>query len=38
MNKKERVDAALHGEKVDRVPASLWGHDYERKVGRPVFD
>ncbi|GCE10406.1 uroporphyrinogen decarboxylase family protein [Tengunoibacter tsumagoiensis] len=31
MNKKERVDAALRGEKVDRVPASLWGHDYERE-------
>ncbi len=33
MNKKERVDAALQGEKVDRVPASLWGHDYEREWG-----
>ncbi len=31
MNKKERVDAALRGEKVDRVPASTWGHDYERE-------
>lgn len=31
MNKKERVDAALRGEKVDRVPASLWGHDFERE-------
>lgn len=33
MNKKERVDAALRGEKVDRVPASVWGHDYEREWG-----
>ncbi len=31
MNKKERVDAALRGEKVDHVPASVWGHDYERE-------
>lgn len=31
MNKKERVDAALRGDRVDRVPASLWGHDYERE-------
>ncbi len=31
MNKKERVDAALRGEKVDRVPVSLWGHDFERE-------
>lgn len=33
MNKKERVDAALRGEKVDRVPVSVWGHDYEREWG-----
>ncbi|HTI15290.1 MAG TPA: uroporphyrinogen decarboxylase family protein [Dictyobacter sp.] len=33
MNKKERVDAALRGEKVDHVPASIWGHDYEREWG-----
>lgn len=31
MNKKERVDAALRGEAVDRVPASTWGHDFERE-------
>ncbi|HEV2581910.1 MAG TPA: uroporphyrinogen decarboxylase family protein, partial [Ktedonobacteraceae bacterium] len=31
MNKKERVDAALRGEAVDRVPASMWGHDFERE-------
>lgn len=31
MNKKERVEAALRGEGVDRVPASLWGHDFERE-------
>ena len=33
MNKKERVDAALRGEAVDRVPASMWGHDYAREWG-----
>lgn len=31
MNKKERVEAALRGEAVDRVPASMWGHDFERE-------
>ncbi len=31
MNKKERVDAALRGDVVDRVPASMWGHDFERE-------
>lgn len=31
MNKKERVDAALRGEPVDRVPASMWGHNFERE-------
>lgn len=31
MNKKERVEAALRGEKVDRVPVSVWAHDYERE-------
>jgi uroporphyrinogen decarboxylase len=31
MNKKERVDAALRGEPVDRIPASMWGHDFERE-------
>lgn len=31
MNKKERVDAALRDEPVDRVPASVWGHDYEHE-------
>src|SRR2546425_5205391 len=31
LNKKERVDAALQGERVDRVPASMWGHDFERE-------
>ncbi len=33
MNKKERVDAALRGETIDRVPASMWGHDYTREWG-----
>ena len=31
MNKLERVKAALHGEAVDRVPISFWGHDYMRE-------
>jgi uroporphyrinogen decarboxylase len=31
VNKKERVDAALRGDQVDRVPASMWGHDFERE-------
>ncbi len=31
MNKIERVNAAVRGEPVDRVPASLWGHDYLRE-------
>ncbi len=31
MNKKERVDAALRGDPVDRVPASMWGHNFERE-------
>jgi len=33
MNKKERVDAALRGAPVDRVPASMWGHDFTREWG-----
>ena len=33
MNKKERVDAALRGDQVDRIPASMWGHDFEREAG-----
>lgn len=28
MNKRERVEAALRGEPVDRVPISFWGHNY----------
>lgn len=28
MNKRERVDAALRGDAVDRVPISIWGHSY----------
>jgi uroporphyrinogen decarboxylase len=31
MNKRERVDAALRGEPVDRAPISFWGHDYLRE-------
>jgi uroporphyrinogen decarboxylase len=31
MNKRERVDAALRGDVVDRVPISFWGHDYLRE-------
>ncbi len=28
MNKRERIDAALRGDAVDRVPISFWGHNY----------
>ncbi len=28
MNKRERVEAALRGADVDRVPISFWGHSY----------
>jgi uroporphyrinogen decarboxylase len=28
MNKRERVEAALRGAEVDRVPTSFWGHNY----------
>src|SRR5579859_4623366 len=28
MNKRERVDAALRGAEVDRVPITFWGHNY----------
>jgi uroporphyrinogen decarboxylase len=31
MKKRERVDAALRGDVVDRVPISFWGHDYLRE-------
>jgi uroporphyrinogen decarboxylase len=31
MNKKERIDAAVRGDKVDRVPVSVWQHDYARE-------
>ena len=31
MTKRERVRAALRGQPVDRVPVSLWGHDYLRE-------
>jgi uroporphyrinogen decarboxylase len=31
VNKRERVDAALHGQPVDTVPISFWGHDYLRE-------
>jgi len=37
MNKKERVDAALRGDVVDRVPASMWGHDFEREWNVQAF-
>ncbi len=37
MNKKERVDAALRGDVVDRVPASMWGHDFEREWNVQTF-
>jgi uroporphyrinogen decarboxylase len=31
VNKRERVEAALAGRAVDRVPISFWGHDYLRE-------
>jgi uroporphyrinogen decarboxylase len=31
MTKRERVQAALRGQPVDRVPASFWGHDFLRE-------
>ena len=31
LTKKERVRAALAGKPVDRVPVSLWGHDFLRE-------
>lgn len=31
MTKKERVRSALEGRPVDRVPVSVWGHDFERE-------
>src|SRR5579863_585550 len=31
MNKKDRVDAAVRGDTVDRVPASMRGHDFVRE-------
>ncbi len=37
MNKKERVDAALRGDPVDRVPASMWGHDFVREWNVQTF-
>ena len=33
MNKKERVEAALRGDPVDRVPVSVWSHDYKGEWG-----
>lgn len=35
MNKKERVDAAIRGDKVDRVPVSIWRHDYAHEWDMP---
>jgi len=35
MNKKERVDVALRGDKVDRVPVSIWRDDYAREWEMP---
>jgi uroporphyrinogen decarboxylase len=31
MNKTQRVQSALRGEPVDRVPVSAWWHDYKRE-------
>jgi uroporphyrinogen decarboxylase len=33
MNKKERIEAALRGDPVDRVPISVWSHDYKGEWG-----
>jgi len=33
MNKKERVAAALRGDPIDRVPVSVWSHDYKGEWG-----
>jgi len=35
MNKKERVDAAVRGDKVDRVPVSIWQQDYAHEWNIP---
>jgi uroporphyrinogen decarboxylase len=32
MNKRERVEAALSGKKVDRVPVSAWCHFFDKEV------
>ncbi|MPZ23371.1 MAG: hypothetical protein GEU28_07470 [Dehalococcoidia bacterium] len=31
MTKRERVEGAVRGDAVDRVPVSFWGHDYIRE-------
>ncbi len=31
MSKRERVEAAIAGQPVDRTPVSFWGHDYARE-------
>ena len=31
MTKRERVEAAIAGQPVDRTPISFWGHDYKRE-------
>jgi uroporphyrinogen decarboxylase len=39
MNKKERVEAALRGDPVDRVPVSVWSHDYKGEWGvQPLME
>ena len=37
MNKRERVEAALKGKNVDRVPVSAWGHFYEKEGKLDTF-
>src|SRR5258708_39467788 len=37
MNKKERVDAAMRGDQVDRIPASMWGDDCVREWNMQTF-
>ena len=37
MNKKERVDATLRGDALDRVPVSMWRRDFEREWNAQAF-
>jgi uroporphyrinogen decarboxylase len=37
MNKRERVEAALTGKKLDRIPVSTWGHFFEKEGKLDTF-